>query len=153
MIASRFTWGHLNKQRVGRYAEYYVKMAATMAGLDVYTPEVDDRGLDFVVRAGPGRFYEFQVKAVRSLSSYIFMRKEYFIPTADLHLALVLMLEGSEPAIYLIPSTVGLDPAPPFVSRDYGGGLKSPPEWGLNLSNAALVALEPYRFEKVVARL
>ncbi len=148
----RLSWKGLNRIQLGRYAEYYVKMALTLAGLDVYTPEVDDRGLDFIVRAGPGRFYEFQVKSARPSSSYVFMRKSHFQPTPNLFLALVLFDEGEQPALYAVPSDVWLRPEPPFVSRDYAG-LKSPPEWGLTLTAAGRVALEPYRFEDVIGRL
>lgn len=152
MLPEGHSWKELSTQRLGRYAEYYVKMAFTLRGLDVYTPEVDDRGLDFVVRAGPSRFYEFQVKSARGLNSYIFMRKAFFVPSPDLFLAIALFTEGAEPDLYLIPSTVWLEPMPPFVSRDYEN-LKSAPEYGLNLSKAAQVALEPYRFGAMVAKL
>lgn len=152
MLPEAHAWSSLSKQRLGRYAEYYVKMAFTLGGLDVYTPEVDDRGLDFIVRAGPGRFYEFQVKAARGLNTYMFMRKAYFVPSPDLYLAVALFTEGREPDLYLVPSTRWLDPSPPFVSRDYEG-LKSPPEWGLNLSKGAVPTLEPYRFETMIGKL
>ena len=150
--ANRYSWRELSRLSLGRYAEYHVKMALTLAGLDVYTPEIDDRGLDFIVRAGPGRFYEFQVKSARRGSSYIFMRKSHFQPAPNLHLALVLFDEGHPPSLYLVPSNVWLQPEPPFVSRDYEG-LKSPPEWGLNLTVAGRAALESYRFENVIKRL
>lgn len=51
-------------------------------------------------------------------------------------------MAGPAPASYLIPSTVWLDPVPPFVSRDFEN-LKSAPEYGLNLSNAAHDAPRP----------
>src|SRR6185312_10560962 len=127
--ATTSTWTRLNSQRLGRYAEYFVKMQLTLAGFDVYTPEVDDRGLDFVVRAGGGRYLEFQVKSLRGRSGYVFMRKEHFVPAADLYLALVLFEDAPDPAVYLIPSETWLRPNPPFVGHDYDG-LKSPPEWG-----------------------
>ena len=74
------------------------------------------------------------------------------MPEASLYLALVLFTEGAEPAVYLIPSTTSLEPTGPFTSRDYAG-LKSPPEWGLALTKAARVALDDYRFERIVTQL
>ena len=59
---SRFRWAGLNRQQVGRYAEYFVKMEFTMHGFQVYSAEVDDRGIDFVARHEDGTFYEVQVK-------------------------------------------------------------------------------------------
>lgn len=152
MLPTGHSWKQLSAQRLGRYAEYYVKMALTLRGLDVYTPEVDDRGLDFIVRAGAGRYYEIQVKSVRGLNSYIFMRKAFFAPAPDLFLAVALFAEGADPDLYLLPSTIWLEPSGPFVSRDYEN-LKSPPEYGLNLSKAALAVLEQYRFETIVEKL
>ena len=146
------TWKQLSTQRLGRYAEYYVKLALTLRGLDIYTRVVDDRGLDFIIRSGPGHYAKIQVKAARGLSTYVFMRKAYFAPAPTLALALALFREGAEPDLYLIPSTVWLDPKSPFVSREYEG-LKSPPEYGLNLSAGALTTLEPYRLERMVGQL
>lgn len=153
MESGAWTWEHLNTQRLGRWAEYFVKMTFTQAGFDVYTPEVDDRGLDFVVRAGPGRYYEVQVKSGRIRNTYVFMRKSHFQPTRDLHLALVLFVEGESPEIFLIPSTVWLKPVEPFVSRDYGTRMKSAPEWGLKLTRAGRTAIGKYRFDLMAQRL
>jgi hypothetical protein len=46
----RYEWNRLSPLQVGRYAEYLVKMEFTLYGFDVYTAEVDDKGIDFVVR-------------------------------------------------------------------------------------------------------
>jgi hypothetical protein len=42
--------GKLNHMHLGRNAEYFVKMEFTRHGFDVYTAEVDDKGIDFIVR-------------------------------------------------------------------------------------------------------
>jgi len=47
---TRFQWSRLTPQQVGRYGEYFAKMSFAEFGLDVYTAEVDDKGIDFVVR-------------------------------------------------------------------------------------------------------
>ena len=44
----RYDWDRLNKQQVGAYAEYFVKMELTMYGFQVYATEIDDRGIDFI---------------------------------------------------------------------------------------------------------
>jgi hypothetical protein len=44
----------LTSLQVGRYAEYFVKMQFVLLGCDVYAAEVDERGIDFVLRRGPG---------------------------------------------------------------------------------------------------
>lgn len=60
----KHSWSHLNKQQVGTYAEYFVKMEFALHGFQVFKPEVDDRGVDFIVRRDAGPWYEVQVKSV-----------------------------------------------------------------------------------------
>jgi hypothetical protein len=147
----RYFWSRLNKQQVGRFAEYFVKMEFALYGFEVYTAEVDDRGIDFVARYEKGGFYEVQVKSVRRLS-YVFMQKSKFPLTEERLLALVLLKEDAPPDLYLIPATVWNSPDSLFVGRDYVG-LKSRPEWGVQLSPSRLKMLDEFRFEKVVAAL
>ena len=149
---ARFGWSTLNKQQVGRYAEYFVKMELTMLGFQVYTTEVDDRGVDFVARYHRGAFIEVQVKSLRRYES-VFVEKAKFRIAPESYLALALMFrEGVEPELYLIPSTVWSSPKRPFVSRDYVGK-KSKPEWGINLSGKNLKALAPFEFATIASRI
>ncbi len=147
----RYKWSHLNNLQVGAYTEYFVKMELTMYGFEVYSTEVDDRGIDFVARRDGGSFIEVQVKSLRD-SGYVFMQKTKFALRDSLYLAFGLLLEGNSPELYLIPSRVWGNPTGVFVSRDYEG-LKSSPEWGLNVSRKNMPLLEPYRFEAVVTKL
>jgi hypothetical protein len=147
----RYIWSRLNNQQVGAYTEYFVKMELTMYGFQVYRTEVDDRGIDFIARRGSGPFIEVQVKSLRPRpSGYVFLQKEKFMPREGLFLALGLLFEGQPPELFLIPSSVWKEPGGIFVSRDYEG-LKSKPEWGLNISKRNMSALEPYRFEQAVS--
>jgi hypothetical protein len=151
-IMERYVWSHLNKQQVGAYTEYFVKMELTMYGFQVYSTEVDDRGVDFVARYKTGNFIEIQVKSLRSLG-YVFMQKTKFSLGDTLHLALGLLVDGKQPELFLIPSRAWENVGTTFVSRDYGEGFKSKPEWGLNISNKNMTALEPYRFINSVQKL
>lgn len=101
-------WAELNRLQTGRYGEYFAKMALVRAGFDVFSPEVDDNGIDFVLRTDGDEpsYYDVQVKTVRSKSTYVFMRKEKFRLLPNLLLALVVLDGGSEPEIYLIPASV-----------------------------------------------
>lgn len=147
----RYQWSKLNKQQVGAYVEYFVKMEFTMYGFQVYGTEVDDRGIDFVARHRDGPFLSVQVKSART-ANYVFMGKHHFDPSKELFLALGLLKDDQEPKLYLIPSLVWTNPNGTFVSRDYDG-LKSKPEWGLNLSKKNLPELEPYTMGKTIAAL
>jgi hypothetical protein len=144
-------WSSLSKPQLGRYAEYLVKMELTLHGLDVYTAEVDDKGIDFVVRRDRNHYHDIQVKSSRNLT-YIFYPKSKFEPCENLYTAVVLFTDGKSPELFLIPSTVWLKPNALFVDRDYEGR-KSLPEYGLNLSLKNLPLLEPHAFEKIVDQL
>ncbi|HKI31670.1 MAG TPA: hypothetical protein VKA46_07365 [Gemmataceae bacterium] len=147
----RYTWSRLNHLQVGRFAEYFVKMEFALYGFQVYTAEVDDRGIDFIVRHESGRFYEIQVKSIRGLN-YVFMQKEKFPLRADRIAALVILLEDQSPELYLIPAPAWESPNAVLVSRDYEGK-QGPPEWGLNLSAKNRPLLAGFRFDGVVASL
>jgi hypothetical protein len=149
---SRYEWNRLNHLQVGRYSEYFVKMEFTLYGFDVYQAEVDDKGIDFVIRKGNDRYYDVQVKSVRGFN-YIFFRKQYFELRDNLYAAVVILKNGKPPDLFLIPATAWLNLNPLFVSRDYEPPKKSKPEWGLNLSPKNFDLLGDYSFENVVARL
>jgi len=115
-------WSHLSTQRLGKYAEYYTKMEFTLHGFDVY---------------GAG---------------YAFFAKSKFTPRPGLFAVLALFLWDAPPDLYLIPSSVWLQPNALFVSRDYEAG-SSDPEWGISLSRKQLPLLAPYQFATIVRRL
>ena|SRR5438067_11980093 len=149
---SRYDWKRLTALQVGRYAEYFVKMEFTLYGFDVYQAEVDDKGIDFVIRKEPDSYYDIQVKSVRS-SKYIFFLKDHFMPREKLYAAIVLFNPDEPPKLFLVPSTVWLNPNTLFVSRNYEPPRKSKPEWGISLSSKSDPLLLGYTFEKVVATL
>jgi len=147
----KFDWGKLNPLQLGRYAEYFAKMEFTLLGFDVYEPEVDDKGIDFIIRKGENSFYEIQVKS-NFKGNYIFMQKDKFALRKNLYLVLVLFTQASPPELYLIPSTAWLTPNDLLVSHDYPGK-KSKPEWGINLSKKNSQILSEYEFDKVAEKI
>jgi len=150
-LSGKYSWSRLSALQVSRYAEYFVKMEMTLHGLEVYSSEVDDRGIDFIARAGTGVFYEIQVKSALK-TNYIFFQKDKFVLRPSLFAAIVLLSEGQPPQLFLIPSTSWAAPNATLVSRDYVGK-KSRPEWGLGLGKKHRPLLEQYEFERVVTRL
>src|SRR5215218_4529663 len=131
----KYDWGKLNHLQLGRYAEYLVKMEFTRHGFDVYTAEVDDKGIDFVIRKERSSgtdiefvYYDVQVKSVRAMN-YVFFSKEKFLLRDNLLAAIGLFEDGDLPRLYLIPATAWNHPNALFVDRSYEG-LKSKPEWG-----------------------
>jgi hypothetical protein len=126
-------------------------MELTLHGLDVYTAEVDDKGIDFIVRKDNHTYFDIQVKSSRNLS-YVFFRKEKFPLGENLYAALVLFSDGTSPELYPIPSLAWRMPNELLVDKDYIG-LQSPPEYGINLSKKNLPLLAPYIFEDAVIAL
>lgn len=150
-LVQRHQWSRLTGQQLGRYAEYLVKMEFTLCGCDVYSAEVDDKGIDFVVRTEGGQYYDVQVKSARDCN-YIYAKKTKLPLRGNLLVAVVLFSDNEAPILYLIPSTVWRTPNSLFVSRDYAGK-KTEPEWGLNLTKRNLHLLDTFSFEKVVGDL
>ena len=149
---NKYNWSRLNHLQLGRYAEYFVKMEFTLFGFEVYTSEVDDRGIDFVVRKDENSYYDIQVKSVRGLN-YIFFLKDKFSLRRNLLAAIVLFFEGDFPQLYLIPSEAWLKPDGLLVSRDYEGK-KSKPEWGLNITQRNLSSLKNrFAFDDVIREI
>ena len=148
-MSDGYDWSNLTKLQVGRYGEYYTKMEFTKHGYQVYSAEVDDRGIDFVVRKESGRFYEVQVKSVRN-QGYIFCPKGKMLLTPERLVAVVVFTNGKEPSLFLIPSEAWRTPNELLVDRDYPNK-RSKPEYGINLSGKNLRLLdERYSFSKTV---
>lgn len=150
-LMPRYQWSTLNKQQVGAFAEYFVKMEFTMYGFQVFGTEVDDRGIDFVARHNAGPFIEIQVKSLRR-PGYVFMRKDKFLLREELYLALAMLTDGFEPKLFLIPSLTWNQDNSIFVRRNYQGK-KSKPEWGINVSAKNLSALDEFKFERSIQHL
>jgi hypothetical protein len=143
------SWRQLKPIQLGKYAEYYAKMEAIRLGYDVYTAEVDNKGIDFVLRKDRTTYCDVQVKSIRWPSSkYVFMQKSKFELRENFLLFLVLFEEHKWPRLYSIPATVWRTPHGMFVSKDYAG-LKSKPEYGVQLSVKTRSTLEQYKFGSV----
>jgi hypothetical protein len=147
-------WNQLTPLQLGRYAEYFAKMEFASYGLEVYTSEVDDHGIDFIVKDKQGSFAEIQVKSLRGMG-YVFMSKSKFdIRNRSLYLALLIFNPGQLPDIFLIPASTWQKPDEIFVDRDYDKeGQISKPEYGVNISRKNYPELERFRFEIVIKTL
>lgn len=146
----RYNWVKLSSLQVGKYAEYFTKMEFTMHGFHVYDSEVDDHGIDFVVKGESGIYLEVQVKSLRK-KGYIFITKSKMeLLLSNRLISVVIFKQGNEPEIFLFPSTVWNNPNELFVVREYGDGKKSPPEWGINASPKNMKLMEQYRFHRTI---
>ena len=148
----RYNWEKLNRQQLGTFSEYFVKMEFLMYGFQVYPTEVDDRGIDFITRYENGQFLIIQAKSITEKTDYVYMQKKKFELASNLYLSLIIFNEGVEPKLYLIPSEDWKNPNDLLVGYDYENK-KSEPEWGLRLSKKNLHLLNKYEFSKIANKL
>ena len=151
-------WKDLNHLQLGKYAEYLAKMKFTKSGFDVYSAEVDDKGIDFIVRRPPRSeltpkvFFEIQVKSVRD-GNYTFISKDKMDINDPLFLVCFLQfVDFEEPKVHLIPATAWQEPNEVLKTKDYDG-LKSKPEWGIVSSKKHMSLLDKYKFDKGIRYL
>ncbi|MEI2608276.1 MAG: hypothetical protein V9G20_06550 [Candidatus Promineifilaceae bacterium] len=144
-------WNRINHLQIGKYAEYLAKMEFVIRGFDVYASEVDDRGIDFILRLNPNLYIDVQVKSVRSFN-YVFFPKHTFQLRDNLLAVLAIMMQGQPVELYLIPALTWLNPNALFVSHDYENK-QSAPEWGINLSRKNLPLLAPFAFDLMMPKV
>lgn len=144
----KYNWAKLTHLQIGRYAEYYTMMEFTQYGYDVYSAEVDDKGIDFIVRKD-GHYYDIQVKS-KFKGDYIYFPKATFEPRENLLATVILFSQGEPPVLLLIPSMEWAAPELPLIYREYKGK-KSDPEYGINASRKNYELLSRYSFEEIIS--
>ena len=148
-------WSKLNSHQLGRYAEYFSKMEFTRVGFDVFTSEIDDKGIDFVIRKNETEYFDIQNKSLRfPTTRYIFMSKSKFNPRKNLLLSMVIFEENKEPTILIVPSSDWIKKEhTALVDRDYDEK-KSKPEYGINITKSNIEELKTkYNFDKQISKL
>ena len=148
-------WSKLNHLQLGKYAEYYAKMEFASYGFEVYSSEVDDHGVDFVVKIpGTAKFYEVQVKSVRDYG-YVFVSKSKMpVLTSQRLVCYLHFVDGKSPDVFVIPATAWDKPNAVLVDRNYDKpGQTSKPEWGISISKKNCAMLDTYKAENKLSEL
>lgn len=140
-----------SRQKLGAYGEYYAKMEFASYGFDVFTSEVDDHGIDFVVK-GKERYYAVQVKSIQEDTGYVYMKERYFdIEDDSLYLCVLIFGQDRLPDLYLIPAYEWKEGNELLKYHKYDKpGQKSEPEYGINISKKNMTLLEKYEFGKMI---
>jgi len=153
----KLKYDDLSHLQVGRIGEYWVKLNLTLLGFDIYTSEVDDKGIDFIIRINDQKHIDIQVKTIRNeKTDYVFVSKETWNNQLreNLYLALVILENEQNPKTYLIPSNEWANPNDLFRDRSYKKeGQKSKPEWGLNVSKKNFHLLEKFELQTGIKKL
>ena len=148
-------WSKLNHLQLGKYAEYYAKMEFASYGFEVYSSEVDDHGVDFVVKVpGTAKFFEVQVKSVRDYG-YVFISKAKMpVLTSHRLVCYLHFIDGQLPDVFVIPATAWDKPNAVLVDRNYDKpGQTSKPEWGISISKKNYSMLDTYKAENKLIEL
>ncbi len=151
-----FTFDNLSHLQIGRIGEYWVKIWLTLSGFDTYYNDVDDKGIDFILRLDNNKHIDIQVKTIRTNTGYVYVSKETWKNELrdNLYLALVLLDNHKMPTIYFIPSNAWLSPNELLKDRNYEKeGQKSKPEWGVNVSQKNMGLLHQYDITKFIERI
>ena len=149
---NKWNWNRLSSMQIGRYGEYLAKMEMILMGFDVYSAEVDERGIDFVLRTEPDKYYDVQVKTAFK-SNYIYFRKSKFCIRPALLVLFIRLVQHQSPSLYLIPSVAWKNPDKILlVERDYPDG-NSEPEFGLNVTKKSIKLLEKYQLENSIREI
>lgn len=151
MPGNNYTWDHLDKIQLLKYAEYFVKMELTRYGLDIYNSATDNNEVDFSAKTSSSKHYDFQIRTVKNFN-YVAFPKDNLNLRENLIVAIVIFVENKEPCLFFIPSTTWKKPDEFFVSSENGNG-QDKPEWGLNLSNKYNQLLAPYSPEIIINTL
>jgi hypothetical protein len=146
-------WDRLNSLQIGKYAEYLAKMEFTSYGFDVFTSEVDDKGIDFIVKTNGKIFLEIQVKSVRNWNKVFLTKDKFDINNKNLYLVFMRFENNKMPDIFIIPASAWKEPNAVFKSNDFGPGFESKPEWGLLISKKNISTLEQYKSEIIIEEL
>ena len=149
-------WAWLGQRysgKLGACAEYFVRIEFLSRGMDIYTPEVDDHGIDLIVQGAQG-LCEVQIKSAQYQTGSVFLPEARFSPRRPrLYCALALFQDGRLPDLFLIPASAWERGTPLLQYYPYDKGQKSKPEYVVNFSKKNLPILDGYAFGKTVQQL
>mgnify|MGYP000860660498 FL=1 len=142
-------WSTLSDLQLGKYGEYYSKMEFLSYGFYVYTPDIDDHSIDFIIEDKQGKFYAVQVKSIRKMG-YVYITKKHKLD----YICLLHFIDGNVPKMYVLPIDSWDAANPALVDRLYDKlGQKSKPEWGINFSMKNVDLLDEYVADTFLPKL
>lgn len=141
--------------RVGlnKYAITLAKKAFEERGFMIEDSPAPIGQVNFLAVSGSGRVMKIKVRSISQRGSYIFVEKTKFnIEDPDLYMTvLYIPYDKGGMIMYLVPAAEWGKDIYPFKGKDYKKpGQVSPPEWGINFSDKARDAMEPYRISKMI---
>jgi len=102
------------------------------------------------VETPSGRAIELFVSTQR-VGGYAFWTQRRLPLASNRFAAVVLLADGDDPSVYVVPSTDWRDASPPLKNRP-NIGKKSEPEFGISLARSSLPALARYSWDEASTR-
>ena len=135
----KMKWSELGKMQLGRYAEHYAMMEFVSYGYDVYSAEVDDKGIDFVIKAHD-KFYEVQVKSARNYNYTCVMKDKMDIEDNHRLVCLLHFIDDNLPEVYILSAIAWKNPNDLLRNNRY--------EWGINIVRKNQPIMDLYKMDK-----
>ena len=120
-----------------------------MYGYLVFGAEIDDRGVDFVVRNEFGRHFDVQVKTVTG-RNYTYIYESKF--SENLWICLVILTDGHHPTLYLLSGADWESDTSGLLQHHHYPKSREP-EYGIHATKKRASAMEQYAFDRSVERL
>ena len=120
-----------------------------MYGYLVFSAEIDDRCVDFVVRNDAGRHFDVQVKTVTD-KNYTFVCESKC--SEDLWICLVVLTESDHPTLYLFSGRDWNSDTSGLLQHHHYPKSKEA-EYGIHAAKTRARAMKPFAFDQSVERL
>lgn len=134
----KVNWDAAGTQLLGAAAEMTAAAHFALAGLSVYQPLADDRGVDLLVDLGAGEHLLVRVESVRvngGADASVSASKKSFL--LEEHFALCLVVfdrEDPQPHLYLVPAPAWRAPVLPLIEHTDEYGLLIGTTWRQDLA-------------------
>lgn len=135
-------WSSINNLKLGKIAEYYTKIEFLSHNYNIYSPVVDDHGIDLVVKNHKNEFY-VQVKSLCK-GNYVYILKNKIVLDKKHIVCFLPFKDDKIPDIYIIPATVWKTPNKIFVDRKK----YKKPEYGINYSMKNIPLLNQFKADE-----
>ena len=120
-----------------------------MYGYLVFSAEIDDRGVDFVVRNDAGRHFDVQVKTV-TCWKYTYITESKF--SESLWICLVVLAEGVHPTLYLFSGRDWDLDTSGLLRRNHFPNAKEA-EYGIHIAKKRVSVMKQFAFDQSVEKL
>jgi hypothetical protein len=138
--------------KLNKYAEHFIKIELMKSNIEVFQNESGGAGMNFIIKTKKGSYHELFLHAFElEKETNISVSKDKFNEAkGNTWLALVMVTKNKDCSIYLIPSTILLNPKGyKFLNQ----GILKAAYVEINVFMEAIPELSQFSFNNVVAQL